>query len=100
MLYGSCDKEKLSIPLEAHHKAQLSKIFLFSAKKLRAKIVYLLANAAETAYFSVRDGELKNAVRLVKFRRRKVAVHTCLGVVPSRAAQTAIVPELWKAINL
>ena len=30
----SCDKEKLSIPLEAHHNAQSSKYFLFSAKKL------------------------------------------------------------------
>ena len=30
----SCDKEKLSIPLEPHHKAQSSEIFLsFQAKK-------------------------------------------------------------------
>ena len=35
--YGpkSCDKEKLSILLEAHHKAQSSEIFEFSAKKLK-----------------------------------------------------------------
>ena len=35
MTYGpkSCDKEKLSIPLEVHHKAQSSEIFLsFPAK--------------------------------------------------------------------
>ena len=31
----SCDKEKLSIPLEAHDKAPSSEIFLFSGKKLK-----------------------------------------------------------------
>ena len=66
----------------------------FSAKKLRAVIFYLLDNPAETAYLSVRDGDLSKAVRLVEFRRRKVAIHTFLGVVPSPAAQTAFVPEL------
>ena len=73
----SCDKEKWSIPLEAHHKEQSSEIFLiFSQKIKRAVIFYLFANHAETAYLSVRDGELSNAVRFVEFRRRKVAVHT------------------------
>ena len=38
-----------------------------------------MANPAETAYLSVRDRELSNAVQLVEFRRRKVAVHTFLG---------------------
>ena len=77
----SCDLEKLSIPVEAHHEAQSSEFFLFSAKKIkRAVIFYLLANPAETAYLSIRDGELSNAVRLVEFRQRKVVVHTILGV--------------------
>ena len=40
---------------------------------------YLFANPAEMAYLSVRDGKLSNAVRLVEFRRRKVAVHTFWG---------------------
>ena len=77
----SCDKEKLSIPLEAHHKAQSSEIFLsFQQKKLKElKIFYLLTNHAETAYLSVRNGKLCNAVRLVEFRPRKVAVHTFWG---------------------
>ena len=58
-----------------------------------------MANPTETAYLSVRDGELSNAVRLVEFRRRKVEIYTFLGVAPSQAAQTAFVPELSKAIT-
>ena len=95
----SCDLEILSIPLEAHHKAQSSEIFMFSCKKLRAVIFYLLTNPSETAYLSVRDGELSNVVWLVELRRRKVAVHIFFGVVPSRAAQTAFVQELSKVIT-
>ena len=57
-----------------------------------------MANPAETAYLSVRDGKLSNAVWLVEFQPRKVAVHTFFGVVPSRAALTAFVSELSKAI--
>ena len=61
----SCDEEKLSIPLEAHHKAQLSEIFL-----------------SETAYLSFRDRELSHDVPLVELRRRKMVLHTFLWVVP------------------
>ena len=43
-----------------------------------AAIFYLLGNPAETAYLSVRDGKLSNAVRLAELRPRKVAVHTFL----------------------
>ena len=76
----SCEKENLSIPLEPHHKAQSSEIFLrFRQKIKRAVIFYLLGNPAETPYLSVRDGKLSNTVRLVEFRPRKVAVHTFLG---------------------
>ena len=42
-------------------------------------IFYLLGNPAETAYLSVRDGKLSNAVRLLEFRPRKIAVHAYLG---------------------
>ena len=81
VLPKSCDKENLSIPLEAHHNAPSSEIFLsFPPKNWKScNFFYLLANPAETAYLSVRDGKLSNAVRLVEFRRRKVAVHTFLG---------------------
>ena len=82
MTYGakSGDKEKLSILLEAHHKAQSSEIFLhFPPKIKRAVIFYLLPNPTEPAYLSFRDRELSNMVWLVQFRRRKVAVHTILG---------------------
>ena len=72
---------------------------VFRQKIERAVIFYLLANPAETAYLNVRDGELSNAKQLVEFRRRKVAVHTFFGVVPSRAGQTAFAPELSKAIT-
>ena len=39
---------------------------------------YILGNPAETPYFSVRDEKLSNAVQLVEFRPRKIAVHTFL----------------------
>ena len=68
-------KKKLLIPLEAHHKAQSSEIFLSFQAKKRAVIFYLLGNPAETPYLSVRDGKFSNAVRLVEFRPSKVAVH-------------------------
>ena len=42
-------------------------------------IFYLLGNPAETPYLSVPDGKLSNAVRLLEFRPRKIAVHTYLG---------------------
>ena len=55
----SCDKEKLSMPLEPHHKAQSSEIFLsFMQKIKRAVLFYLLGNVAETPYLTVRDGKL------------------------------------------
>ena len=73
--------------------------YVFTQKIKRAVIFYFLAIPAETPHLSLRDGKLSNPVRLVEFRPRKVAVHTFLGVVPSRAAQTAFVPELLKAIT-
>ena len=62
--WWTCGKEKLSIPLEVHHKAQLSNIFLsFQARKLKELyLFYLFANHAETAYLSFRDRELSNNV--------------------------------------
>ena len=45
-----------------------------------------MANSAETAYLSFQDQELSKAIRIVKLRGGKVAVHTFLGVVPSQAA--------------
>ena len=57
VLPKSCDKEKLSIPLEPHHKAQSSKNLLFSGKQIkRAVLFYLLGNPAETPYLMIRDG--------------------------------------------
>ena len=38
----------------------------------RAVIFHLLVNPAETAYLSVRDGELSNAIRLVDFGKEKL----------------------------
>ena len=71
----SSDKEKLSIPLEPQHQPQSKRNFsVFLQKIKRAVFFYLLRNPAETPYLSVRDGKLFNAVRLVEFRSRKVAV--------------------------
>ena len=72
---------------------------IFRQKIERVVIFYLLANPAETAYLSVRDGELSNAVRLVDFRQGKVALHTLFGVFPSRAAQTAFALDLSKVLT-
>ena len=73
------------IPLEAHHKAQSSDIFLsFQAKKLRAVIFYLLANHAETAYLSIQDEELSKKAWLVQVRPTKVAAHTFWGLAQVR----------------
>ena len=58
----------------------------YSGKVLFGKIIrctisnFLLANHAETAYLSFRDGELFNDVRLVQWLREKVVVHTFLGL--------------------
>ena len=73
---------------------QFSRAKVFSQKLKRGAIFYLLTDPAETACSSVRYKELSNAVRLVESRRRKVAIHTFMGVVPNRAAQTAFLPEL------
>ena len=76
----SCDKEKLSIRLEAHHKAQSSEKFLtFLVKNLKSCIFYLLANPAETTYLSVRDQELFNHKGLVQVRQGKVVFYTVCG---------------------
>ena len=81
----SCGKEKLSIILEAHYKAQSTDIFLFSGKKSkRAVTFYLLANHAETAYLSFRDRELSNNKWLIQVQPRKFAVHTFLGLAQAR----------------
>ena len=88
----SCNTEKLSIPLEAHHKAQLSEIFLSSLAKNKIAVIffYLWANHAETAYLSFRDWELSNDVWLVQLRRRKVVVHTFLWVVTGHCLRAGI----------
>ena len=74
----SCDKEKLSIPLEAHD-AQSSKICSLAKNEKLLYFLSLLANPAETANIIVRDRELSDAVEPVELRRGKVVVHTCLG---------------------
>ena len=88
----SCDKEKLSIPLEAHHKAQWSEIFLFSGKNLKElSFFHLLANPAETAYLNFWDRELSNDVWLVEFWWREVVVHTFLWVVTGHCLRAGII---------
>ena len=100
LTYGmwSCDKEKLSIPLEAHHKAQLSEIFLFSGKNLKEQYFLSFGQSCWNCIFK--------RPRLRAFKRRTAcqiaAEKSCSShlfvVVPSRAAQTAFAPELSKAI--
>ena len=108
----SCNEEKLLIPLEMHHKAQSNEIFLFFGINLRELYFsYLLANPAEIAYLSVRDGELSHTAQLVEFRGRKVAGHTfwgcpkpgcsdglCTGTIESHNffVRTRVIPRTFK----
>ena len=81
--YGSWSwgQKNLSIRREAQDRAQSREIFLkFSGKNLKALYFYLLANHAETAYFSFRDRELSNHIRLDQLRRGKVVVRTVFGL--------------------
>ena len=78
-------KEKLSIPLEAHDKAQLSEIFQVFLQKFKELYFFnILAHPAEAAYVSFPDRELCNEVLLVQVRPRKTAVHTFLGLAQAR----------------
>ena len=98
--YGwwSCGKEKLSIPLEAHHKAQLSKIFKFSGKKSKElEFVYLLANPVETAYSASKIKSFPSTNDLSKCGKESGSSHL-FGVGPGEADKTTLVQELSKAI--
>ena len=56
-----------------------AKIFQVLRQKIERAIIFdLLGNPAETPYLRVQDGKLSNAVRLVVFRPRIVAVQTFL----------------------
>ena len=80
--YGpkSCDEERFVDPSRGAPWSSVKRNFSkFSSKKKRAVIFYVLANPGGTAYLSFRDRELSNNIKLVQFRRRRVAVHTFLG---------------------
>ena len=70
----------------------------FQAKIKRAVFFYLLVNPAETAYLSVRDVGFQTSDGLLNSGTEKLQF-TPFGVVPSRAAQTAFVLELSKAVT-
>ena len=87
MVYGlwRCIEVKLSIPLEAHYKAQSSEFFLFSGKKIKRPVIfYLLANPLQTVYLSVRDQELFKHEQIVQVRQGNVVVHTFLVLAQAR----------------
>ena len=74
----SCDKEKLSIPLEVHHKAQSSEIFLsFQAKNYKS--CNFFGQSCRNCIFRRPRWIAFKRLRLVEFRQRKVGVHTFLG---------------------
>ena len=62
----------MSIPLEPHHKAQSSEIFMFSQKIKRAVIFYIFGNPTETPYLSVRDQKLLTLYGLPNFGQEKL----------------------------
>ena len=80
MAEGAVIKKNCRSPLKCIVKLSRAKFFqVFRQKNKKAVTFYLLANPAETAYLSVRDQELSNAIWLVELWRRKVEIHTFLG---------------------
>ena len=102
LIYGmwSSDLGKLSIPLEAHHKAQSSEFFLSLEVKIQKSCNFLY-------YGQFCWNCIFKHPRWRAFKRRMAcqipAKKSCsshlFGVVPSRAAQTAFVLELSKTIT-
>ena len=96
--YGSWSwaKEKFSIPLEAHDKAQLSEVFqVFFQKFKELYFFYLLAHPAETAYLSFEIESFLTTYGLSNCGEDKWKFTPFCGW----SQATAFVPELSKAIT-
>ena len=95
----SCGEEKLSIPLEAHHKAWLSEIFLsFHAKKLRAVILSFGQSCWKGIFKLPRSRAFQQCTTCPSVAKKSCGSHL-FGVGPGEADETALVQELSKAIT-
>ena len=98
--YGprSCDKEKLSIPLEPHDKAQSSTNIVFGQKLGKAVFLSFGQSCRNCTFKLLRSRAFQRRMAYPIARKKSGSSHV-FGVLPSRAAQTAFVPELSKAIT-
>ena len=102
MGYGwwSCGKEKLSIPLEAHHKAQSSEIFLnFQAKKVKELYFLFFGQSCWNCRFKLqRSTAFEQRMTCPSAAKKSCGSHL-FGVRPGEADRTALVQQLSKAIT-
>ena len=79
-------ENKIVDPLEAHDNGSVERNFSkFLGEKFKELyFVYLLTHPTETAYLRFQDRELSNDVWLVEVRRRKLLVHSFLGLTQPR----------------
>ena len=96
----SCDKEKLSIPLEPHHKAQSSEIFAsFPPKNWKSCNFLSFGQSCWNCIFKLLRSTAFQRRTACPIAAKKSGNSHLFGVVPSRAAQTAFVSELSKTIT-
>ena len=100
--YGcwSCGKEKLSIPLGAHHKAQSSDIFLsFQAKNYKSFNFFSFRQSCWNCIFKLPTSRAFEQRMTCPRAARKSCGSHLFGVGPGEADKTALVQELLKAIT-
>ena len=96
----SCDKEKLSIPLEGHHNAQSSEKFSLFRQKIERAVIFLSFGQSCWNCIFKRPSWTAFKRRTACWIMAKKSCNSHLfGVVPSRATQMDFVQELSKAIT-
>ena len=99
--YGarSCDKEKLSIPLEAHYKAQSSEIFYVFCQNLKRCNFLSFVQPCWCCIFKLPRSRAFQQCMACPIPAKKSGSSHLFGPVPSPAAQTVFVLELSKAVT-
>ena len=99
--WWSCGKENLSIPLEAHHKAQLSDIFLsFPGKKSKRAVIFLFfGQSCWNCIFKLLGWTAFEQCKTCPSAAKKGCGSHLFGVGPSEADKIALVQELSKATS-
>ena len=99
--YGwwSCGKEKFSIPLEAHHKAQSSDVFLFSGQKIKRCKFLSFGRSCWNCIFNLpRSTAFEQRMTCPSAAKKSWGSHL-FGVGPGEADKTALVQKLSKDIT-